>query len=76
MKEFEKSWKSHSSDRVDKHGIGIVDDPDYKDYYYSGWEAALEMVSKKCDELDDVCCLDCGCFGMVVNKIDEELEGE
>ncbi len=44
MKQCKKQWKDHASDRVDKHGIPIVDVPDYKDYYYSGWKAALEMV--------------------------------
>ena len=38
------------------------------------WKLALEWVSEECEQLDDVCCLDCGCFSMVQDKIDEELE--
>lgn len=44
--------------------------------YKEGWRAALKQVQKWCKELDDRCCMDCGCFSMVDDKIEEELEEE
>lgn len=51
-------------------------DPDFYEGLETGWRAALEWASQQCEHLDDICIFDCGCFSMVQNKIDEELDNE
>jgi len=76
MKEFEKWWikikakdyagiPNYVSARAEN--LSHINDKEV-------WKAALEWAKKLCEELDDSFMLDCWCFNIVQNKIDEELE--
>ncbi len=68
MKEFEK-WNKEN-----KAYLPLLDNT-IANERYKGWFAALEWAQNRCDELDEACCLDCGCFGMVFDTIEDELNG-
>lgn len=67
MEEFEK-WQKKALKH--EHSPSV--------YYGAeqGWKAALEWAVEKCEKLDDSFILDCWCFNIVQNKIEEELNGE